>query len=144
VPDERIVSGHTTIPNTTPVSLAAPEQRLRLEDDTVHIRWTRVPAARGYEVAVLGVRPGIFVPTAFFADTSVDLTANSQTMGGDRLFTPSLMHKVAVSAVDSNYYDYYRRESDTFTGVGLISHLEGADGMFGSIVPIAARLLNVY
>lgn len=144
-PDGRVVTGHTTIPNVAAGAATAPEQQLNA-GDTLRLAWARVPAARRYEVTVVAVAPNrddIFSSAALFVDTAVALTAATKTSSGDDLFIRGLLNRLAVAAVDSNYYDYYRRDSDPFTGVGLITHLEGAEGVFGAIVPIQRRLLNV-
>ena len=48
-----------------------------------------------------------------------------------------------MSAVDSNYYDYYSRSADFFTGVGPVNHLSGGVGVFGSIVELKVRNVAV-
>jgi hypothetical protein len=143
VPDGRTVTGHTTIPRSAPVSLDAAEEEFFVRD-TLRMRWSRVPAARGYEVSVLVVGDRFETLDSFFADTAVDLTTTSVGSTGNTLLSRGRTNHLAVTAVDTNYFDYYRRESDIFTGVGLITHLEGADGLFGSLVPIGARVLSVH
>jgi hypothetical protein len=49
---------------------------------------------------------------------------------------------VTVSAVDVNYYDYYRAQSDPFAGAPP-SHLTGAVGVFGAYVPMLGGQLQV-
>jgi hypothetical protein len=44
-----------------------------------------------------------------------------------------------VSAVDANYFDYYRSENDAVTGRGLLNHVVGGLGLFGSAVVIRNR-----
>lgn len=148
VPDGRVVTGHTTIPLTQPVSLEAPVEDMRYRRDTVRLRWARVPAARTYEVSASALVGGHSATNSFFADTSVDLTTsttgpNGTFLNGTTFLFLGIPNRVAVTAVDSNYYDYYRRESDFLTGIGLITHLDGAEGLFGSVVPIAVRSLKV-
>ncbi|HXT14396.1 MAG TPA: DUF4249 family protein [Gemmatimonadaceae bacterium] len=145
VPDGRVVTGQTTVPSTTPVTTPESSQPFTLLRDTLRLSWSRVSGARSYEVSVVSVRG----PTAIFADTSIALTGQSSNMFGDDLFpfvgTPGqgTPYRVIVSAVDGNYYDYYRRSSDFFSGAGVIEHLDGALGVFGSLVPIVSKQLAV-
>ena len=58
------------------------------------------------------------------------------------MFEPGSQTTVLVSAVDINYYQYYRVLSDPLSAAAP-SHLTGALGVFGSVVPIVARRLDV-
>ena len=55
----------------------------------------------------------------------------------------SLVAQVTVAAVDAGYYNYYRTNSDEFTGAAVQGNLTGAQGVFGSIVVVAWQLLRV-
>jgi len=59
------------------------------------------------------------------------------------VFVPGFRQEISTAAVDTNYFDYYRSSNNPFTGTGLINHLEGAVGLFGSIVPLDVRRLDV-
>jgi hypothetical protein len=50
------------------------------------------------------------------------------------LFFPGFTQPVTVSAVDSNYYDWYRSHNDPLSGEGLIDRVAGGLGVFGSLV----------
>jgi hypothetical protein len=50
--------------------------------------------------------------------------------------------EVWVIAVDVNYYDYYRAQSDPFAGAAP-SHLSGAVGVFGSLAPIIFGQIDI-
>ena len=140
--DGRVVTGRTVVPSAVAVSLAAPRDSFGLRLDTLLMRWPRVPGARTYQVAV---RPlsRTFALT-FFADTSASLYGSMTSSDGRQLFVRGQEHEVVVLAVDDNYYDYYRRGTDSFTGVGVISHLDGAVGLFGSIVELKTLRLLAY
>jgi hypothetical protein len=62
---------------------------------------------------------------------------------GEDVFEHSLTHLLAVIAVDENYFDYYHRTIDDFSTTGLVMHLEGGIGVFGSVVTIATRTIVV-
>jgi len=59
------------------------------------------------------------------------------------VFVPGFRQEISTAAVDTNYFDYYRSSNNPFTGTGLINHLDGAVGLFGSIVPLDVRRLDV-
>jgi hypothetical protein len=78
----------------------------------------------------------------FFADTSVALAGTALTIAGDMVFPPGDDVDIIVNAVDANYYDYYRAQSDPFAGPPP-AHLTGAVGVFGSIAPVLFGKLKV-
>jgi len=123
-PDGREVRGMTTIPNAV-LDTASTTQTIDPGRDTVRLSVPRVAGASAYEVYA-----SWRAKAAFFNDTAVALPAPPDDAF---IVTPRL---VVVTAVDQNYYDYFRRASDPFTGSGLISHLDGAIGVFGSVVPV--------
>lgn len=141
-PDGRVVTGRTVVPSAVPAGFAAPRDSFALRLDTLLMRWPRVAGARTYEVAV---RPlsRTFALT-FFADTSASLYGGMTSSDGQQFFVRGQEHEVIVLAVDDNYYDYYRRGTDSFTGVGVISHLDGGLGLFGSVVELKTWRLLAY
>ena len=132
------VSGTTTIPQAPNLMGLAGKVFLRLRD-TLRLSWPRVSGARSYEVILRSRSLGLY---RTFTDTSVVLPGTTFTLDGDMVFPPGDQVSVLVSAVDANYYDYYRAQSDPFAGVAP-SHLTGAVGVFGSIAPILVTFLEV-
>jgi hypothetical protein len=156
-PDGRTVTGRTTIPNAVPSTAAAPRQTIDRTRDTVSLQWSRVAGARSYQVVV---RSSAGAYSLFAGDTSVALPGTAQDVNAVdwcadvregyvppdvvcQAFVRGLTHQLAVIAVDGNYFDYYRRPSDTFTGAGLVMHLDGGIGVFGSAVTVATRTIVV-
>jgi hypothetical protein len=139
VPDGRVVTGTTTVPSAAPVSRSGTSQSFNVARDSLLLAWPRVAGADAYEVVVVSSH-GLF---NVFADTSIVLTGESQMPGGTPAFAAGFTHQIVVSAVDANYYDYYRRSSDPYTATGVITHLTGGLGVFGSIVEINARTVLV-
>jgi len=139
LPDGREVAGHTTIPpapQSPPINSSITFDRSR---DTLRLAWPASAGTRVYEVFVSSSR-SVFTT---FADTSIALPGTAQTSAGSFAFIPGATSQLVVSAVDDNYYDYYRRGSDPFSGGGIETHLVGGIGLFGSIVPVARRTLIV-
>ena len=132
------VSGATTIPVDTQRVIGVPGRVFLPAQDTLRLTWSRVPGARRYEVSI--GRP-LTAEHQIFTDTTITLPGNTLDPAGDSIF-PVGPVEVLVSAVDVNYYDYYRAQSDPFAGAPP-SHLTGAVGVFGSIVPILIAELQV-
>jgi hypothetical protein len=103
------------------------------------LAWPRVAGASAYDVAISSARSSFEA----FSDTTIVLLGTARSSDGTDAFLSGLVHHVVVSAVDANYYDYYRRGSDFLTGAGPIVHLSGAIGVFGSIVPLGSGTLTV-
>jgi FtsP/CotA-like multicopper oxidase with cupredoxin domain len=139
-PDGSVVSGRATIPGAPTTSTAADTVFLERSRDTLSLSWPRVSPARRYEVVVIAPTSTFSV----FADTAVTLpgTATDEALGPPA-FVPGATQQLLVSAVDQNYYDYYRRDSDFYTGTGLISHLNGGLGLFGAVTLVTARIVVV-
>lgn len=139
VPDGREASGLTTVPSADPTSAVSPLPEFSYSRDTLSLAWHGSKGASAFEVYIESSRSSF----SLFADTTVSVPGRAEDSNGRPAFWPGLAHRVAVSAVDANYYDYYRRTSDIFTGRGIITHLDGAVGVFGSIVPVALYSFTV-
>ena len=133
------VTGTTTVPGPADLALQPPHTFFRLRD-TLRMTWPRTPGAASYEVIIRLSHSG--KEYRVFADTAYTLAGTALTIAGDEIFPRGEDTDVVVSAVDANYYDYYRSQSDPFAGAAP-SHLTGAVGVFGSIVPIFATTLLV-
>ncbi len=133
VPDGREASGVTTVPSVDPISIVSPLPDFDYARDTLSLAWHASKGASAFEVYIESPRSSF----SMFADTTASVPGRVDDSNGRPAFWPGLTHRVVVSAVDANYYDYYRRTSDFFTGRGIITHLDGAVGVFGSIVPVA-------
>lgn len=132
------ITGSTTLP-APPTTLAVPVQTFDRRRDTLRFTWPRIPGARSYELVIRSRRTERY---RTFTDTSLVLPGTALTVNGDTIFPPGRLLDVLLTAVDINYYEYYRAQSDPFAGASP-SHLMGAVGVFGSIVPIVAAQLQV-
>jgi hypothetical protein len=133
------VTGTTTIPNAQPVLSPIAILPFNEMTDTIKLSWPAVPGASSYEVRVQSTA-GVY---ALFADTSVVLPGTMRSFNGTAVFANGLNHTVVVSAVDANYYQYYRTTSDPFSGATVQGNLWGAEGVFGSLVIVAVRAFHV-
>ena len=111
--------------------------------DTIVLEWPASPGAKSYYVRV----ESPFGPHAFFTDsTRVRLPGDLRNTDLDRLphvFIPGFPQAVTVSAVDSNYYDWYRSHNDVLSGIGLVNRVQGGLGVFGSLVRLRYQNLSV-
>jgi hypothetical protein len=128
-----VLTAETSVPGGA--AAAAPEARtFDRARDTAVVAWDAVPGARSYFVRV----ETPFGPRSFFTDsTRLRLTGelrNPEVAGIPRVFIPGFPQAVTVSAVDSNYYDWYRTHNDAVSGAGLVSRVSGGLGVFGSLV----------
>lgn len=128
-----VLTAETSVPDG--VAAAVAEQRVfDRARDTVVIEWPATPGARSYFVRI----ETPFGPRSFFTDsTRVRLTGELRNVDAralPRVFIPGFPQAVTVSAVDSNYYDWYRTHNNRLSGTGLISRVEGGIGVFGALV----------
>lgn len=129
--------GTTTVPSASDVPVGDVRLFRRLQD-TLRLTWPRVSGARSYEL-VLDRGAGTY---RTFTDTAVSLPGTLRDIEGNEVFPSGALVDATVLAVDSNYYDYYRAQSDPLAGTPP-SHLTGALGVFGSVVPLLEFGLNV-
>ena len=126
-----------TAETSVPSGAAAGAAEHRVFDragDTVLLEWPAVAGARSYFVRI----ETPYGPRSFFTDsTRVRLTGalrNVDVPTLPRVFIPGFPQSVTVSAVDSNYYDWYRTHNDRISGTGLVNRVRGGIGVFGSLV----------
>ena len=136
------ISAETSVPAGVPALVA--EQRLfNRARDTLIVEWPASPGARSYVVRI----ETPFGPRTFFTDsTRVRLTGELRNVDVNvlpRVFIPGFPQMVTVSAVDSNYYDWYRTNNDALSGTGVINRVRGGIGVFGSLVRLRFQELRV-
>jgi hypothetical protein len=137
-----LLSAETIVPGGEP----ALNPELRVFDrsrDTLMYEWSPSPGARSYFVRI----DTPFGPRSFFTDsTRVRLTGQLRNVDVDALphvFIPGFPQAITVSAVDSNYYDWYRTHNDALSGRGLINRVHGGLGVFGSLVRLRFQEVSV-
>jgi hypothetical protein len=127
------LTAETVVP-TGDAALVAEQRDFDRARDTVVIDWPASIGARSYFVRI----ETPFGPRSFFTDsTRIRLTGdlrNTDVNVLPRVFIPGFPQAVTVSAVDSNYYDWYRTHNDALSGRGLVNRVHGGFGLFGSLV----------
>jgi hypothetical protein len=136
------LSAETSVPDG--VAAGAAEQRIFDRGrDTVFLSWPPSQGARSYLVRI----ETPFGPRSFFTDsTHVRLTGelrNADVTSLPRVFIPGFPQSVTVSAVDSNYYDWFRTHNNRLSGTGVISRVTGGLGVLGSLVRLRFAELRV-
>jgi len=138
------VRGFTTVP--LPDRLVFRDfglQRFNKDRDTLLLLWPTAQFTKRH--ALRAVTP--YGPFLLFSDRDTLRVLGSlrNVFARDlpNVFIPGFRQEISTAAVDTNYFDYYRSSNNPFTGTGLINHLEGGVGLFGSIVPLDIRRLDV-
>ena len=137
-----VLTGETSVP----AGAVALTPALRVFDrahDTVVVAWPPAAGARSYFVRI----ETPFGPRSFFTDSTrvrlVGELRNVELSAMPRVFIPGFPQAVTVSAVDSNYYHWYRTHNDELSGTGLIHSVRGGLGVFGSLVRLHFESFDV-
>jgi hypothetical protein len=140
-----IVTSQMTLPDfPQPASVPIETLTFDARRDTIHLTWDPVSGARAYQVVVENTIRSL---TVFTESTFVRLPGtirHTQLEGLPATFLPGFVQQVAVLAVDTNYYDYYRSSNSANTGRGLVNRIQGGLGVFGAAAPIVRRRLQVH
>lgn len=137
-----VADAETTIPMATVVR-TGPLVGFNRTTDTLALTWPIDPPAPAYQVRVESPYGAWF---AFTDSTRLSLTGtlrNPTDANLSHVFVPGFRQLVIVSAVDANLYDYYRTSNNSFLGVGIVSRVRGAFGVFGSLVTVSRRTVTV-
>ena len=133
--------GAETVVPAGAAAVVAESRAFDRASDVLVVEWPESPGARSYFVRI----ETPYGPRAFFTDgTRVRLSGdlrNAEADGIPRVFIPGFPQAVTVSAVDSNYYDWFRSHNDVLTGTGLLNRVRGGLGVFGSLVRL--RLIDL-
>jgi hypothetical protein len=141
--DTALVTAFTRIPAPEVTSAGGITRVFNRDHDTLNVTWQGTPTARAYGVRI----ESPFSPFFLFTDsTHVRVTGGLRNLFSSdfqRVLIPGFRQDMLVTAVDSNFYDYYRTGNDPFTGSGVISRVNNGLGLFGSLVPLASGSLAV-
>jgi len=137
-----LVTGDMIFPPSLPTAATIPTFDYS-RDTSLRLSWAATPAAPAYQVRI---------ESYFGVWSAVTDSASAILSGGLRnvnvinlphVFIPAFTQQVTVSAIDANAYDYYRTSTNSATGLGIVSRLRGARGVFGGIVTVNRRTLRV-
>ena len=138
-----VVTGTTTIPSAFAESGVAVGPFNR-ETDTLNLEWQSAEKERTYLIRVNSPRG----PYHMFTDSqTIRLPGSLRDFFADNLppvFVAGFDQILQVSAIDTNFYDYYRSSNNPFSGTGLINRLVGGTGLFGSLVPLKTITVNTF
>jgi hypothetical protein len=142
-PEGKVITGSTVVPNGARALIDQVGQAFNRDRDSVFLAWGEIPLAYRYAFRAESPRG----PMMLFVDSLEYLISgelrNVFTEGLPRTFVPGFLQTVTVGAVDKNFYDYFRSRNDIFTGRGLINHLQGGIGVFGSYVLVRGQTFRV-
>ena len=136
------VTGTTLLPAVTP-ALAAITQTFNRDHGPLKLSLPQATGARAYWVQVEApLNQYILLST----DRDLSIAGDARNLFTDdllKIFYPGFLELMTAAAIDTNVYDYYRSGNDPFTGSGFINHLKGGQGLFGSLIVVDSRQLDV-
>ena len=142
-PAGEIITGTTTVPNGFTLPDTFGLTLFDRELDTLSLEWAAVENTGRYALQISSPRETFEL---FTDENSIRLPGdirNVFTRDIPNVFIPGFRQVINIAAVDSNYYDYFRSRNDPFTGTGIINHLQGATGVFGSYLPLQIRSFEI-
>lgn len=138
----KTVTGSTLVPQaTTPVGV--PVLSFNRDHQAINLPIQDVSLSRAFWIRL---DAPIEAYSLFTLDQDVAIAGDARNIFTEdliRIFYPGFLQTLTVAAVDTNVYDYYRSGNDPFSGSGLINHLSGGLGVFGSMVIVEQRRLDV-
>jgi hypothetical protein len=138
----KTVTATTVVPRGV-VATTAPLVPFNRNHDTAKVSIPQVEFARGYFLRIDAPIAAFSVVTT---DRDIAITGDTRNLYTEnllRVFFPGFQQALTVAAADTNLFDYYRSRNDPFSGIGLINHVQGGLGVFGSVAVIERRVLDV-
>jgi hypothetical protein len=136
------LTAETSVPDGT-AAMAPTLGTLNRAVEALTLDWPASPTARSYYVWV----EGPYGPMRFFTESThvqlPGLMRNTTPNNLPHVFFPGFTQAVTVSAVDSNFYDWFRTFNNLLTSEGLINRVSGGLGVFGSLVRLRFDSLQV-
>lgn len=138
----KTVTGSTLVPDAQTAG-APPTVVFNRDKQSVNLSVLGVKQARAFWVRI---DAPVSAFSVFTIDPVISISGDTRNLFTEdliRVFFPGFLQTVTIAAIDSNVYDYYRSGNDPFSGAGLINHLDGGLGVFGSVVIVEKRVLDV-
>jgi hypothetical protein len=142
-PEGDVITGRTSIPlvqNVPPVTSARVFNR---DSDTLRLFWESVGNSKRYLIRIESPWGPMYLFTDDLEARLPGTLRNFFQENVPSVFLPGFRSTASVAAVDANYFDYFRSANDPFTGTGLITHLDGAVGVFGALAELYSYRLLV-
>lgn len=142
-PEGIVITGTTYVPNATPAPPPTAFTAFDRSRDTLRYPLRPIAGARSFGLRV----DSPFSAFTLFADTGRFVLQgelrNLFSSSLDRVLQPGFRQTATLFAADTNFYNYYRTRNDPFTGSGIISSVHGGIGVFGSVVDLDLKVLEV-
>ena len=140
--DGRQLTAATTVPDV-PATTLVTRRTFNRDHDTVSLELPPARFAKRYGIHVQTPRGPLELFTEELQYRLVGSLRNVDAERRPRAFMPGFEQVVSLSAVDTNYFDFFRSSNDTISGLGLIEHIDGGIGVFGSYAPLNRVVLVV-
>jgi hypothetical protein len=142
-PEGDTVTGETSVPLVQNVPPGGSTRAFNRDTDTLRLFWEPIPNTKRYLIRVDSPWGPMYLFTAELEARLPGTLRNVFQQNIPSVFLPGFRSTVSLAAVDVNYFDYFRSANDPFTGTGLITRLDGALGVFGSVAELSASRLLV-
>lgn len=138
-----VVTGATTVPDALTSGTLIPTDTLDPERETLTFDLDTARLHSRYFIQIetpygpfflFTDRPHVRIPGSL---------RNHLVRGHPPVFVPGFRQSVQASAVDTNFFDYYRSRYDPLSTTGAISHLTGGTGLFGAVLRLNALHVEV-
>ena len=140
--DGRRVTAATTVPNAIS-STAIRYVTFNRDRDTLSLTLPPAQFAKRYGIHIQTPRGPFELFTEHLQYQLRGALRNTDHEDRPRAFMPGFEQVVSLSAVDTNYFDFFRSANDSVTGRGLLEHVDGGSGVFGSYAPLDRVVLRV-
>lgn len=141
--DDEDITAYTRVPRPDVSSTGGLTRTFNRDHDTLAVTWNAAAVTRAYALRI----ESPFGPFFLFTDSlRYRLTGDIRNPFAEqfeRVFIPGFRQDLLVAAIDTNFFDFYRTNDDPFTGTGLLSHVNGGLGLFGSMVILSSGTLTV-
>lgn len=143
----RTINGRQLVANTTvpdaPLTTLIQRRTFNRDRDTISLSLPPAPFAKRYAVHIETPYGPFELFTASLEYHINGHVRNIAAKRRPRAFVPGFEQEVALGAVDTNYFDFFRTSNDSVTGRGLVEHVAGGSGVFGSYSPLDRATLTV-
>lgn len=138
----RHLTAGTTVPDATASTLLR-SRTFNRDRDTLALTLPPAQFTRRYAIHIQTPYGPFELFTAALTYRVRGDLRNTAAKRRPRAFVPGFAQEIALGAVDTNYFDFFRTANDSVTGRGLVEHVTGGSGVFGSYSPLDRVTLAV-